>query len=278
LAIFVISVHLPRGAAIVDPRCGGYLAARLQAMKATRIQLCGLLAAEIEGRRREVELPGRQGRVLFIYLVANRARPVARRELRDVLWPGELPHTAETTLSGVLSRLRHVVGETVLQGREQLRLVLPANAWIDVEVALHAIHEAEAAIISANWPQAWISARVALHVSRRQFAAGYDGPWIDERRRSLGALHASALECVGEAGLGLRGTEIAAAERCGRALVALEPYRESGYRLLMRALDARGNAADALAVYDQLRHLLRDDLGAAPCAATQALHKELLAV
>ena len=247
-------------------------------MEATRIQLCGMLAVEVEDRRCEGELPGRQGRVLFIYLVVNRTRPVTRRELLDVLWPDELPHTAETTLTGVLSRLRHVVGENVLQGREQLHLVLPPDAWIDVEVALRAIHEAEAAVVSGDWPQAWISGRVALHVSRREFAAGYDAHWIEERRQSLGALHASALECVGEAGLGLGGTEIAAAERCGRALVALEPYRESGYRLLMRALDARGNAADALAVYDQLRRLLRDELGAAPCAATQALHKELLAV
>jgi SARP family transcriptional regulator, regulator of embCAB operon len=247
-------------------------------MKATRIQLCGMLAVEIEGRRREVELPGRQGRLLFVYLVVNRARPVARRKLLDVLWPYERPHTAETTLTGVLSRLRHVVGENVLQGKEQLRLVLPADAWIDVEVALRAIHEAEAAVVSGDWPQAWISGRVALHVSRREFAAGFDRPWIEELRRSLGALQSSALECIGEAGLGLGGTEITAAERCGRALVALEPYRESGYRLLMRALEARGNAADALALYDQLRCRLRDELGAAPCTATQALHKRLLEV
>jgi DNA-binding SARP family transcriptional activator len=247
-------------------------------MKATRIQLCGMLAVEIEGRRCEDELPGRQGRLIFIYLAANRARPVARRELLDVLWPDQLPPTAETTLTGVLSRLRHVVGEHVLQGRDQLRFVLPPDAWIDVEVALRAIHEAETGVLVGNWPQAWTGGRVALHVSRREFAAGYDAPWIEERRQSLGPLQASALECIGEAGLGLGGTEITAAERCGRALVALEPYRESGYRLLMRALEARGNAAAALAVYDQLRRLLREELGAAPCAATQALHKELLAV
>src|SRR2546425_11589093 len=221
-------------------------------MKATRIQLCGMLAVEIEGRRREVELPGRQGRLLFVYLVVNRARPVARRELLDVLWPDDPPHTAETTLTGVLSRLRHVVSENVLQGREQLRLTLPAEAWIDVEVALRARHEAETAVLSGDWPQAWISGRVALHVSRREFAAGSDARWIEERRQSLGALQASALECIGEAGLGVGGTGITAAERSGRALVALEPYRESGYRPLMPGLAARGDAAPPLAGHGQL--------------------------
>src|SRR5438128_2687345 len=67
-------------------------------------------------------------------------------------------------------------------------------------------------------------------------------------------------------------------ERAGRALIALEPYRESGYRVLMRALEARGNVAAALAVYDELRCRLREELGAAPGAVTQALHKQLLTV
>src|SRR5438067_11757077 len=104
-------------------------------MGATRIQLCGMLAVEIEGRRCERELQGRQGRLLFIYLVASRARPVMRAELLDVLWPDTPPPTAETTLTGVLSRLRHVLGDRVLQGRDQLRLILPPDAWVDVEVA-----------------------------------------------------------------------------------------------------------------------------------------------
>jgi DNA-binding SARP family transcriptional activator len=250
----------------------------LQQPRATRIQLCGALAVEIDGRRCEHELPGRQGRLLFAFLVVNRIRPVARPELLDVLWPHEPPPTAETTLTGVLSRLRHTIGEDVLQGREQLRLLLPANARVDVELAFRGIHDAESAVASENWPQAWLSGRAALHVARREFAAGSDARWIRERRDALASVHASALECVGEAGLGLGGTEIASAERCGRALMMLEPYRESGYRLLMRALEARGNIAAALEVYDQLRRLLHDELGTAPGPTTQALHKQLLAV
>jgi len=247
-------------------------------MSAARIQLCGMLAVEIEGRRCEPELPGKQGRLLFTYLVVNRARPVGRLELVDVLWPDEPPPTAETTLTGVLSRLRHVIGEEVLQGREQLRLVLPAGSRVDLELAFRAIHQAESAVAGGDWSQAWLSGRAALHVSRREFASGHEAPWIEERRRALSAVHASALECIGEAGLGLGGTEIATAERCGQALVTREPYRESGYRLLMRALEARGNIAAALAVYEQLRCLLRDELGAVPGTATQALHRELLAI
>jgi DNA-binding SARP family transcriptional activator len=248
-------------------------------MKTTRIQLCGRIAVEIAGHRLGGKLPGKQGRLLFAYLTTNRLRPINRAELVDVLWPDERPPpTAETTLTGVLSRLRHALGATVLQGGSEPRLTLPTDSWIDVEVAAGAIHSAESAVAVRDWPRAWLSGRVALHIASREFLAGYEAGWIEEQRRVLQALQVSALECVGEAGLGLGGSEIASAERSGRTLIAIEPYRESGYRLLMRALEARGNVAAALAVYDELRRLLREDLGASPSVETQALHKEFLAV
>jgi DNA-binding SARP family transcriptional activator len=69
---------------------------------------------------------------------------------------------------------------------------------------------------------------------------------------------------------------MAAARRAGRTLVAMVPLRESGHRLLMRALAAEGNPAEALRAYEQLHCLLRDELGVAPSAATQQLHQSLL--
>ena len=44
----------------------------------------------------------------------------------------------------------------------------------------------------------------------------------------------------------------------------------------MQTLSDRGNSGEALVVYEQLRTLLRDELGATPSPATQALHRRLL--
>src|SRR5215207_42658 len=66
------------------------------------------------------------------------------------------------------------------------------------------------------------------------------------------------------------------AERLARDLVRLEPYRESGYALLMEALAMRGNVAEALLVFERVRVLLRDELGLTPAAALTALHERLL--
>src|SRR4029077_2794063 len=58
--------------------------------------------------------------------------------------------------------------------------------------------------------------------------------------------------------------------------IALEPFRESGYRRLMRAHAAAGNSAEALRAYDRCRRLLADELGAYPSAETESIYRELL--
>ena len=55
------------------------------------------------------------------------------------------------------------------------------------------------------------------------------------------------------------------------------PYRESAHALLIQALAARGDIAEATLAYDRLRTLLRDELGTMPAPAIVALHDRLLA-
>jgi len=192
------------------------------------------------------------------------------------VWPDDPPRAVESALSALLSKLRKLLGPGRLEGRHELRLVLPDHAWIDTEIAAAAIHRAESAIGSFDWPDAWVAARIAQHIALRPFLAGDSTPWIEERRRSLEGIHLRALEFAAQASLEIGATEIATAERTARTLVRLAPFRESGYRYLMQALDARHNRAEALQVYEHLRCLLRDELGISPSPATQVLHRHLL--
>ena len=84
------------------------------------------------------------------------------------------------------------------------------------------------------------------------------------------------LECFAEARLGLGGPTLPQAEECARRLIELAPYRETGHRILIEALERRGNVAEALRAYDRLRVLLRDELGVAPSPAIQSVHRRLL--
>jgi DNA-binding SARP family transcriptional activator len=251
-----------------DPRWG-YLGGTL--VTTTRIQLCGRLVARIDGVRVEDDLPGRQGRLAFAFLAVNRARTVTRDELGEALWDGAAG--GSDRLSPLLSKLRGVVA---LDGRRDVRLHLPDGAWVDVEAAAAGVHRAESAVARGDYDGAWGPGRVAQHVARRVFLPGEDAPWIDEQRRRLEEIHVRALELVGRACVEIGGGELDTAERAARGLIALAPYRESGHRLLMEALAARGNTAEALLAYDMLRRRLRDELGASPSAATQELHRRLL--
>jgi DNA-binding SARP family transcriptional activator len=244
------------------------------ARRPVKIQLCGHIAVEVDGRRVEDELPGRQGRMLFAYLAANRLRWVTRDELIDALWPDESPAATDAALRSLLSKLRHTFEVSAQSG--QLRLELPPGARIDLEAAREAIHRAESALAQGEWARAWGASQVALFPAQRGFLPGEEAPWIDDVRRWLEELRVRALETYTIASLGLGSTELASAERAARELIALAPYRESAYRHLMAALAKAGNRAEALRVYEGLRKLLREELGISPSAETQELHGQIL--
>ena len=241
-----------------------------------RIQLCGTLAIEINGQRVDQQLPGRQGRLLIAYLVLNRVRAIRRDELIGALWPERPPAATDAALSALLSKLRRLLPPGTLCGRGELRLTLPANAHVDLEVAREAIHRAESAIAQEQWHRAWGASQGPLFTARRGCLPDEDADWVHAIRHELDALYLRALECYARACLGVGGTELAAAERAGRELITRAPYRENGYRHLMQAFSQTGNTGEALRVYEQLRNLLRDELGITPSAETIRLHADLL--
>jgi DNA-binding SARP family transcriptional activator len=245
-------------------------------MSGTRIQLCGRLVVRLGASRVDDALPGGKGRLLFAYLVLNRLRQVDRDELLQAVYGDEASLDHHPRLSVLLSKLRSVVGSELLSGRAQIELVLPADAFVDVEAALEGLHRAESHVAAREWAEAWGPAGIAYHVASRPLLTGHDCPWLEEWRRRLDDVRLRGLECFAAARLGLGGPTLPQAEECGRRLIALAPFRESGHRILMEALEQRGNVAEALLVYDRLRVQLRDELGVAPSQSVQSVYRRLL--
>jgi DNA-binding SARP family transcriptional activator len=248
----------------------------LEPFPPTRIQLCGLLVVELRGRRIDGALPSRQGRLLFAYLALNRGRPVSRDELIEALWPQAVPTGASAAITVLLSKLRAKVGPELLRGRGDVSLTLPGAARIDVEDAFAGVHEAESAVALGDWRRAWGPALRAQFIAGRRLLPEHEAPWIDEWRRRLDDVLDHSLEAYAAACLGIGGTELAGAERAARRLVERAPLRESGYRLLMDTVAARGNVGEAMRIYDTARRTLREELGLAPGPAIQEAHARLL--
>jgi SARP family transcriptional regulator, regulator of embCAB operon len=243
-----------------------------------RIQLCGRFVAEFDGRRIDRKLPSRQGRLLFAYLALNREREVSRDELVEALWPYAIPAAAPSALSVLLSKLRAAAGPQMLSGRGELRLALPPDARVDVEDALAAVHEAQSAVALGDWTRGWGPALRAQLIAKRRLLPEHDAPWLDSWRQQLDDVRDQALEAYAACCLGIGGTELPGAERAARALVERSPLRETGYRVLMDALAAHGNVAEAIRVYERARTTLQRELGVAPGPAIQATHSRLLGV
>ena len=237
-----------------------------------RVILCGQVA--VEGTERPV--PAGRAQHALAYLAAHRPQAVRREALIDALWPRDPPRDPRAVLNSLVSRLRRSLGAKAIEGGATLRLALPPGSSVDVEEAEAAIGEATAARAAERWQAAWEHASVARDIAERGFLPEFESPWIDERRAEVETLLLDALDCVAAAGPHLGPEQEAEAERAARAAVARAPLREAGYATLMGVLAARGNVAEALAAYEQLRVMLRDELGMTPAPEVRQLHERLL--
>ena len=223
----------------------------------------------------ESELPRRQGRLAFAMLVLERQRPVSTDELVELLWPGRPPEHHLLAVSALISKLRRLLSRTglgpdaVAHAFNCYQLKLPADAWVDAEVALESLHEAEGALRSGEEVRGYGPAVVAAAILRRPFMTGEYGDWVEARREKFRSALVRVLDCLvrlhdwnGEPTLA-----IAAAEEA----VMLEPFRESGYRNLLGLHLRAGNRAEAKRTYERCLELFARELGTRPSAEIEQL-------
>src|SRR6059058_5892237 len=171
--------------------------------------LSGRVAVETDGVVvDDARFPGRQGRVLFAYLVAEQGRPVPRDELAEALWGETPPASWDKALTGIVSKLRSLLADQGIDGATALtgafgcyRLELPKGTWVDVVAAADAAAEAEAALAVDNFAVASTAAARAESLLRRSFLPGEEGTWVEEKRRELANVRERALDILAEAAL-----------------------------------------------------------------------------
>jgi DNA-binding SARP family transcriptional activator len=255
------------------------LAARLVPL---RIYLAGNVALErgdvlVPERR----LPGRQGRLAFALLAAERGRALPKEYIADVLWNGSPPTMWDAALRAIMSKIRGAMADVELDSALAIesafgcyKLQVPADSWIDLEAAGKAAHNAETELRTGNLAAANGEALIAAAIARRSFLAGEQGEWVDRQRAMLRDIRVRALVCRAE--VAIANADPASAVGDAERVIELEPYREAAYVLLMRAHASRGSHAEALLTYERLRSLMADELGASPSPASEAAYLEIL--
>ncbi|KAA9152414.1 AfsR/SARP family transcriptional regulator [Amycolatopsis acidicola] len=221
-----------------------------------------------------VDIGGARLRMLLARLALDANRPVTVEALVDGLWGGDPPADAANALQSLVSRLRKALGDGG-------RLTSAGGGYVlDVEsVDAHRFEELAARgrreLAAGRHGDASAALTEALALWQGEpLSDVVDAPFAQPPAARLADLRAAAVEDRFEAELELgRHAEILAdLEAAGAA----NPLRERLAALRMRALYAAGRQSDALAVYEQTRAILAEELGVDPSAELKQMQLAVL--
>ncbi|MFD0633811.1 BTAD domain-containing putative transcriptional regulator [Catenulispora yoronensis] len=216
----------------------------------------------VQGRSRQIGGP-RERRVLAILLLnANTTVPIER--IIDVLWD-EPPSSARQQVFNVIGNLRRHLGGIPGVGLATdpvgYRADLDAEK-LDLTAFRSGVVRARCQASAGDRGAAVAELSAACRLWRGPALAGLDRTYFtnvgarleEERLEALDSLMALRID-LGES------THVVGELR---ELVATQPYRESTRVNLIAALHGSGRQAEALAVYDEGRRLLREEFGLDP--------------
>ncbi|MFI7637484.1 BTAD domain-containing putative transcriptional regulator [Nonomuraea sp. NPDC049400] len=220
-----------------------------------------------------VEVPGIRLRALLAALALEPGRIVTRARLVDWIWGEQPPADEVNALQALVSRLRRVLPDGVIEADSGgYRLAVAPDA-VDVSRFEHLVGQARAAEPAARADL--LRSALALWRGTAMADLALQGSDVfDAAVARLDELHVAVLGDRVDADIRLgRGSELVSELT---ELVATYPLREGFVAALMRALAEAGRGNEALTVYQRTRERLAEELGADPSAELSALHTALL--
>ncbi|MFF4300422.1 BTAD domain-containing putative transcriptional regulator [Streptomyces sp. NPDC001601] len=219
-----------------------------------------------------VPVGGARLRALLTVLALRPGRAVPAGLLVDEVWGDEPPADAGGALQALVGRLRRALGAAAVDSTDGGYRLAAAPDDVDLHrferltgEGLRALADGDptkAATVLDDALALWHGPALADLPDRTAEAARVDVRRLD----ALRARHTAAL-ALGQAEQSL--PELT-------ALCDAHPLDEPLQALRLRALHGTGRTAEALAAYDDVRHLLADRLGSDPGPELRALHGELL--
>ncbi len=219
-------------------------------------------------------LGGPKQRAVLAHLILRANRSVQADLLIGELWGDDPPETARNTLQTYVYRLRKLLGDQRVGGRDGSYVLNAEPAEIDASRFEALVKQAKG--LAPSDPAA-AAARFsdALTLWRGSPLADLgDEPSLQGEIARLEETRLSATEhgIAAEIAMGGHSTVVSELE----ALTARHPLRERMWANLMLALYRLGRHAEALATYQRAREVLAEELGAEPSAELQRLHEQIL--
>jgi DNA-binding SARP family transcriptional activator len=226
---------------------------------------------EVSVDDRPVALGGQKLRALLALLLLDAGRVVSTDRILDSLWGEHPPRTAMTSLQNFVSQLRKLLGPELVETKAPGYRLRIAPAELDLNRFRALVDEARTS------PTEERIARLneALALWRGGALADFAfEPFAQNEIARLEELRLGAIEDRIDAELETRlnGAVISELE----TLLDQHPLRERLRAQLMLALYRSGRQAEALSVYQDVRHALADELGIDPSPTLQNLYSSIL--
>jgi DNA-binding SARP family transcriptional activator len=223
-------------------------------MDGVSVRLVGSFAVFRGGSAEPVRPGSRKARRLLALLAVQRDRLVPLERIVDALWPATPPRRPGPDVATLVSRLRAALGgDAIRSDRGGYRLGEAPFVVVDLDEAAVAIELCARLAGSPDAPVAGHRA-LALLATGSVLLDEPDADWVREARTRYERLLRDARHAAATAAL--HAGDAGVAREIAEAAIREDHLDEGAHRLLMAALQAVGEPAQALVDYQRMRALL----------------------
>ena len=222
----------------------------------------------------------KRARDIFCYIATSRHRRVAKDVLVDTFWPEDDPAVVEKNFHPTISHIRKALNSR--QTLKQNFLIFRDGAYqlnpelsylIDTEEFDRLVADAEAAKREKDNARLRVALENAHKLYRGEFMPGVYENWAEERRTYYTEQFARVTGALAKLSLAER--RFAEAQRYAAESMKLDPFREDMHRVTLKVLAAQNKLPAAKKHYNEMRSLLRSELGIDPSPETLRLASDL---
>jgi ATP/maltotriose-dependent transcriptional regulator MalT/DNA-binding SARP family transcriptional activator len=226
--------------------------------------------------------PTRRARDIFCFIVSRRHHRASKDAIIDTFW-GETDFEAvEKNFHPTVSHIRKALNSNqslkqnfLLYRDGDYQLNQEFTYRIDVEEFDALLSEGESARRARKFDECIAAYESALKLYRGEFMQGSYEPWVEEQRSYYREQYLRLLEAL--AGVAQTAADWPRVMQLAQQIIHEDQFREDIHCLLMRAHAAAGNRGAVKDHYENLKRMLKRELGVEPSAETRKLYGQLIA-
>jgi|CXWL01.1.fsa_nt_gi ATP/maltotriose-dependent transcriptional regulator MalT/DNA-binding SARP family transcriptional activator len=223
----------------------------------------------------------RRARDIFCYIATRKHRRVPKDVLIEAFWGNEEFDAIEKNFHPTISHIRKALNSR--QALKQNFIVFRDGAYqlnpefsysIDTEDFIEFIAAAETAKRDKNNEELRKNLESAYDLYRGDFMEGLYEDWAEEQRPFYQDQFSRVLNALAK--LSVSEKRWTDALKFAGQILTIDPYREDLHRLTMKVLAAQGKPAAVKKHYEDMKELLKQDLGIEAAEETRRLVNDLL--